>query len=222
MAQFTRLQVYQRLIDYPVVPVFNHPDIQVCQNVLAACYRGGLRIFEYTNRQAFSHEVFGDLVKFAQKHFPDMILGAGTIMDAGSASLFIQQGASFIVSPVLKEDIAITCHRRKIGWIPGVGSLSEISRAEELGAEIVKLFPGSFFKPDFVKAVLSPMPWVSIMVTGGVQPTEENLSAWFGAGVVCVGMGDKLIPQAAIDANDYSTIEQRAKLSIELAHKFKK
>ncbi len=221
MATHTRLQVYQAMADYPVIPVYNHTDIEVCKNVLAACYRGGIRLFEFTNRGDFAHEVFGELFKYSRKEFPEMILGVGTIIDAGTASLYIQLGANFVVSPVLKEDVATVCHRRKIGWVPGVATLSEISRAEELGAEIVKVFPGNVLKPDFVKAVRSPMPWTSMMVTGGVQPTEESLKSWFGAGVTCVGMGEKLVPDALIKAGDFAGLEAVVKNCMDIVKNLK-
>lgn len=189
-----------------MVPVFYHPDLEVCKDILKACYDGGVRVFEFTNRGDFAHELFGALVKYANKELPGMILGAGTVYDAGTAALYIQLGANFIVSPVVKEDMAVTCNRRKILWAPGCGSLTEMSRAEELGAEIVKMFPGFVLGPAFVAAAKGPCPWTSIMPTGGVEPTRASLTEWFKAGVACVGIGSQLFPKAVIAAKDYGKV----------------
>lgn len=195
-----------------MVPVFFHKDIEVCKKVLKACYDGGARVFEFTNRGDRAYMVFQDLIIWAEKETPEMILGVGSVVEAGTTSLYIQLGANFIVSPVLNEDMAKVCNRRKIAWSPGCGSLSEISKAEELGAEVVKIFPGSQVGgPSFVKAVLGPCPWSSIMPTGGVSPDVENLSAWIKAGVHCVGMGSQLMIKDASGNFDYRAIEQKTK-----------
>jgi 2-dehydro-3-deoxyphosphogluconate aldolase/(4S)-4-hydroxy-2-oxoglutarate aldolase len=212
MNKFTRIQVAQTMKQNGMVPVFFHKDIEVCKKVLKACYDGGARVFEFTNRGDRAHLVFQDLIIWAEKETPEMILGVGSIVEAGTTSLYIQLGASFIVSPVLNEDMAKVCNRRKIGWSPGCGSLSEISKAEELGAEVVKIFPGSQVGgPSFVKSVLGPCPWSSIMPTGGVSPDVENLSAWIKAGVHCVGMGSQLMIKDASGNFDYKAIEQKTK-----------
>jgi len=194
----------------------------VCKKVLMACYRGGSRIFEFTNRGDFAHEVFNELNKFAIKETPEMILGVGSIVDGGTTSLYIQLGANFIVSPVLKEDMAIVCNRRKIAWSPGAGSLNEISRAEELGAEVVKIFPGSQVGgPGFVKTVKAPCPWTDIMPTGGVKPTRENLTEWFEAGVFCAGMGSQLMVKDAEGNFDYKGIEEKTREAIAIIKEIK-
>ena len=193
MSQFTRIEVANTMSQTGLVPLFYHPDIEVSKQVVKACYDGGARLLEFTARGDFAHEVFGELVKYAVKELPGMIMGVGSVTDAAAASRFMSLGANFIVTPVLREDIAIVCNRRKVLWSPGCGSLTEITRAEELGCEVVKLFPGGIYGPDFVKAIKGPQPWTSIMPTGGVSPTKESLSSWFDAGVTCVGMGSKLI-----------------------------
>jgi len=193
MAQFTRIEVANTMKETGLVPLFYHPDAAVARQVVKACYDGGARLLEFTARGDFAHEVFGELVKYAMAELPGMILGVGSVTDAAAASRFMSLGANFIVTPVLREDIAIVCNRRKVLWSPGCGSLTEIARAEELGCEIVKLFPGGIYGPGFVKAIKGPQPWTSIMPTGGVSPTKESLSSWFDAGVTCVGMGSKLI-----------------------------
>ena len=193
MAQFTRIEVANTMKETGLVPLFYHPDAAVARQVVKACYDGGARLLEFTARGDFAHEVFGELVKYAMAELPGMILGVGSVTDAAAASRFMSLGANFIVTPVLREDIAVVCNRRKVLWSPGCGSLTEIARAEELGCEIVKLFPGGIYGPGFVKAIKGPQPWTSIMPTGGVSPTKESLSSWFEAGVTCVGMGSKLI-----------------------------
>jgi 2-dehydro-3-deoxyphosphogluconate aldolase/(4S)-4-hydroxy-2-oxoglutarate aldolase len=192
-----------------LVPVFYHADLETCKGVLEACYRGGIRVFEFTNRGDYAHELFGELNRYAAGRFPEMILGAGTVLDGGTAALYIQLGANFIVQPVLKEDVATVCHRRKIAWVPAASTLNEISRAEELGAEIVKVFPGNVVGPGFVSAVKGPSPWSSLMVTGGVEPEEENLRAWFAAGVTCVGIGSQLFPKDLLARGDFDGLAQK-------------
>ena len=203
-----------------MIPVFYHSQIETVKQILKACNDGGVRVFEFTNRGDYAHEVFAQLNKWAAVEFPEMILGVGSVVDAGTAALYMQLGANFVVSPVLKEEMAFVCNRRKIAWIPGCGSLNDISRAEELGAEIVKIFPGSSVGgPKFVAAVKGPCPWTSIMPTGGVEPTEENLKAWFDAGVACVGMGSNLFPKDALDAKKWEKITELCSNTLEIIKK---
>lgn len=211
MAQYSRIEVAQTMKSTGMVPLFYHEDIELCKQVLKACYDGGARLLEFTSRGDFAHEVFGDLIKYALKELPGMMLGVGSVTDAAAASLYMQLGANFIVTPVLREDIAIVCNRRKVLWSPGCGSLTEIARAEELGCEIVKLFPGDIYGPQFVKALKGPQPWTSIMPTGGVSPTQDNLKGWFDAGVVCVGMGSQLISNDLLAKKDFKSLEQKVK-----------
>ena len=210
------------MYDTGMVPVFYHADLEVGKQVLRACYEGGVRVFEFTNRGDYAHEVFAALNKHVAKEMPDLLMGVGSVMDAGTAALYIQLGAEFVVSPILSIDIAKVCNRRKIGWSPGCGSLSEISYAEELGAEVVKIFPGTQVRgPAFVKAVLGPCPWTSIMPTGGVAPTEENLRGWFEAGVHCVGMGSQLITKEAIANSDYDTLANTTQAALAIIKKYR-
>ncbi|WPP51227.1 bifunctional 4-hydroxy-2-oxoglutarate aldolase/2-dehydro-3-deoxy-phosphogluconate aldolase [Catalinimonas niigatensis] len=223
MARFTRIEVALKMKETGIVPVFFHKDIEICKQVVKACYEGGVRVFEYTNRGDYAHEVFSELNKYAEKETPDMIMGVGSIPDAGTASLYIQLGANFIVSPILSADMAKVCNRRKISWSPGCGSLSEISYAEELGAEVVKIFPGTEVGgPSFVKSIKAPHPWSSIMPTGGVTPTEENLKAWFDAGVHCVGMGSQLITKEIIAQNDFASLTKKVQEAMAILSRLKK
>ncbi len=217
MARFSRIAVVLKMKETGMVPVFFHKDLAVCKEVIQACYEGGVRVFEFTNRGDFAHEVFSELNKFAEKETPELIMGVGSIVEPGTASLYMQLGANFIVSPVLNPEMAKVCNRRKVSWSPGCGSLSEISYAEELGAEVVKIFPGTQVGgPAFVKAIRAPHPWTSIMPTGGVAPTEENLGAWFEAGVHCVGMGSKLITKELIAQKDYAGLKSKVKDAMQI------
>lgn len=216
MAQFTRIEVATVMKETGMVPLFYHSDIEVSKKVLKACYNGGARLMEFTARGDFAHEIFGELTKYAIKELPGMVMGVGSVTDAAAASLYMALGANFIVTPVLREDIAMVCNRRKVLWSPGCGSLTEIAKAEELGCEIVKLFPGGIYGPNFVKGIKAPQPWTSIMPTGGVSPTEESLSSWFKAGVTCVGMGSKLMIKDAEGNFDYKKIQEVTQSAIEI------
>ena len=210
------------MIDTGLVPLFYHNDVEASKKVLKACYDGGARLLEFTNRGDFAHEVFAELNKYALRELPGMILGVGSVIDAGAASLYMQLGANFVVTPVLREDIALVCNRRKVLWSPGCGSLTEIAKAEELGCEIVKLFPGGTYGPGFVKGIKAPQPWTMIMPTGGVSPTRESLEAWFLAGVTCVGMGSKLIAKDAHGNFDYQKIQKQVSNALSIIKEFKK
>ena len=199
-----------------MVPLFYHPDVELGKKVLTACYKGGARLLEFTNRGDFAHEAFGELNKFCAKELPEMILGVGSVTDAGTTAPYLQLGANFVVTPVFREDIAIACNRKKVLWSPGCGSLAEIARAEDLGCEIVKLFPGGVYGPGFVKDIKGPQPWTSVMPTGGVSPTRESLKSWFDAGVTCVGMGSKLISSEILKSGDFATLEANVKAALDL------
>jgi len=219
MAQYTRIEVATVMRDTGMVPLFFHSDIELGKKVLKACYDGGARLMEFTARGDFAHEVFGELTKYAIKELPGMVMGVGSVTDAATASLYVALGANFVVTPVLREDIAIVCNRRKVLWSPGCGSLTEIARAEELGCEIVKLFPGDIYGPQFVKGIKGPQPWTSIMPTGGVSPTEDNLKAWFDAGVTCVGMGSQLISKDILANKDFEGLKNKVKEALEIIKK---
>jgi 2-dehydro-3-deoxyphosphogluconate aldolase / (4S)-4-hydroxy-2-oxoglutarate aldolase len=222
MAQFTRIEVALKMSEVGLVPVFYHKDIEICKEVVKACYEGGARVFEYTNRGDYAHEVFSELNKWVSAECPHLIMGVGSVPDAGTASLYIQLGSNFIVSPVLNAETAKVCNRRKILWIPGCGTLTEISYAEELGAEIVKIFPGSSVGgPGFVKAIKGPCPWTSIMPTGGVEPSEENLKQWFSAGVTAVGMGSTLFTNELIFAREWKAITQNVNNALGIIKKIR-
>jgi 2-dehydro-3-deoxyphosphogluconate aldolase/(4S)-4-hydroxy-2-oxoglutarate aldolase len=222
MANYTRIEVATVMKDTGLVPLFYNSDLELSKKVLKAVYNGGARLLEFTARGDFAHEVFGELNKFAIAELPGLIMGVGSVTDAASASRFMALGANFIVTPVLREDIAVVCNRRKVLWSPGCGSLTEICRAEELGCEIVKLFPGGIYGPGFVKAIKGPQPWTSIMPTGGVSPTKENLEGWFNAGVTCVGMGSKLIAKNADGNYDLDKIESDTRNALDIINSLRR
>lgn len=214
MAKYSRLEVANVMAETGMVPLFFHTDVELGKKVIKACYDGGARLMEFTSRGDFAFEVFGALNKYALAELPGMILGVGSITDAAAASLYIQLGANFIVTPVLREDIALVCNRRKVLWSPGCASLTEIARAEELGCEIVKLFPGDIYGPQFVKGIKGPCPWTSIMPTGGVSTDKDNLKNWFDAGVTCVGIGSQLISNEVLKSEDFDGLEATVRATL--------
>lgn len=193
----------------PMVPVFYHKDAEVAKAVVKACYDGGVRAFEFTNRGDFAHEIFAEVVKFAAKECPEMAMGVGSVVDPGTASLYMQLGACFVVGPLFNPEVAKVCNRRGIPYTPGCGSVSEVGFAQEAGCDLIKIFPGDVLGPKLVKGLLAPMPWSKLMVTGGVEPTEENLKGWFAAGVYCVGMGSKLFPKDKVAAADWKYVTDK-------------
>ena len=216
------MEVVRVIQETGMVPLFYHSDIEIGKKVLKACYDGGARLMEFTARGDFAFEVFSELNKYAMKELPGMMMGVGSITDAAAASMYMQMGASFVVTPSLREDIAIVCNRRKVLWSPGCGSLTEINKAEELGCELIKLFPGSTYGPGFVKAIKGPQPWTSIMPTGGVSTEEANLRAWFDAGVTCVGMGSKLISKEVLEQKDFEGLEKKVTDTLKLIEKIRR
>lgn len=223
MARFTRIEVFLQMKETGIVPVFYDKNESTCKNVIKSCYDGGIRIFEFTNRGDYAHELFSEINKWVAKEIPDMIMGVGSVVDPGTASLYIQLGANFVVSPVINPEMAKVCNRRKVLWSPGCGSLTEINYAEELGVELVKIFPGSSVGgPAFVKAIKGPCPWTNIMPTGGVEPTAENLKEWFDAGVTCVGMGSNLITKEFLANNDWSGLTKKVAEAVAIVKKIRK
>ncbi len=216
MAKFSKIEVLQAMTCTGMVPVFYHKDAEVAKQVIKACYDGGVRAFEFTNRGDFAHEVFAEVVKYAAKECPEMILGVGSVVDPATAALYIQLGANFVVGPLFNPEIAKICNRRLVPYTPGCGSVSEVGFAQECGCDLCKVFPGDVLGPSFVKGLKAPMPWSKLMVTGGVKPTKENLEDWFKAGVTCVGMGSNLFPKDVIAAKEWSKITDLCKGALEI------
>jgi 2-dehydro-3-deoxyphosphogluconate aldolase/(4S)-4-hydroxy-2-oxoglutarate aldolase len=212
-----RLSVLTAMQDQGVIPVFYHPDAEVCAKVIQACANGGAKCVEFTNRGDFAAHVFLEVTRHFAKANPSVIMGVGSIVDAPTAGLYIANGANFVVGPLLNAEVARLCNRRMIAYSPGCGSATEIGEAQELGCEIVKVFPGSSVGgPEFVKNILGPMPWTKIMPTGGVEATEPSLKAWFGAGIVAAGIGSNLITKPMLDAQNYDAIEARVRETVQM------
>ena len=206
MAKFDKLAVMAKMAAAQVVPVFYNADKEIAKQVVKACYEGGVRLFEFTNRGDFAHEVFAEVVKFAAKECPEMAIGVGSVVEPGTAALYMQLGACFVVGPLFNPEVARICNRRQVAYVPGCGTVSEVGMAQEMGCEVCKVFPGDVLGPKFVKGLMAPMPWSKLMVTGGVEPTAENISSWFKAGAFAVGMGSKLFPKDVIAAGDWAKI----------------
>ncbi|MCX7986690.1 MAG: bifunctional 4-hydroxy-2-oxoglutarate aldolase/2-dehydro-3-deoxy-phosphogluconate aldolase [Bacteroidales bacterium] len=222
MAKYKRFRVVETILESGMMPLYYHQQAEVCKKVLEVAYKAGIRVFEFTNRGDFAHEVFAQINQYALNHLPEMVLGVGSVVDAPTASLYMQLGANFIVSPLLNEEIARVCNRRKVLWIPGCGTLSEISKAEELGAEIVKIFPAKQLGgPAFIKSILGPCPWTLIMPSGGVEPEEDNLRQWFSAGAACVGMGSNLFPSELIREEKYNELKNLLEQTFQLVQKIR-
>ena len=219
MAKFNQLAVWNKMQETGMVPVFYHKEAKVAQQVVKACYEGGVRVFEFTNRGDFAHEVFAEVIRFSRAECPELALGVGSVIDAPTAALYLQLGADFVVGPMFNAEISRVCNRRSIPYIPGCGTVSEVSLAQETGCQICKIFPGDVLGPKFVKGLRAPMPWSKLMVTGGVEPTEENLSAWFRAGVFCVGMGSKLFPSSTIADSDWTGITDKCRETLAIIQK---
>ena len=208
MARFDKIAVLNKIQSTGIVPVFYNSDVEVAKQVVKACYEGGIRAFEFTNRGDFAHEVFAEVVKYAAVECPEMAVGVGSIVDAPTASLYIQLGACFVVGPLFNADVAKVCNRRLIPYTPGCGSVTEVGLAQEVGCDLCKVFPGDVLGPKFVKGLMAPMPWTKIMVTGGVEPTAESISKWFKAGAFAVGMGSCLFPKELMASKDWSAISK--------------
>lgn len=223
MARFSKLKVLQTFTCAGIVPVFYDADVEVAKQVVMACYEGGVRAFEFTNRGDFAHEVFGELSRWVATECPEMVLGVGSVVDAPTAALYIQEGANFVVGPLFNPDVAKLCNRRAVAYTPGCGSVTEIGFAQEAGCDLVKIFPaGEVGGASFVKNVLAPMPWSMIMATGAVEPEEANLTEWFKAGVTVVGMGSKLFPRSEIVAKDWQAITERCRKALAIVAKVRK
>lgn len=223
MAATDRMAVLTAMMQQSIIPVFYDPDVEVCRSVIQACSNGGAKCVEFTNRGDFAAHVFLEVTRHFAVADPTVIMGVGSIVDAPTAGLYIANGARFVVGPLLNADVARVCNRRGIPYSPGCGSATEIGDAQELGCEIVKVFPGaSVGGPDFVRSVMAPMPWTRIMPTGGVEPTEESLRKWFAAGIVACGVGSNLITRDLLKARDYAGIERKVRDAIELVARIKR
>ncbi len=222
MAAKDRMAVLAAMMDQSVIPVFYHPDAELCMNVIQACANAGAKCVEFTNRGEFAAHVFHEVTRHFARADPSVIMGVGSIVDAPTAAIYIANGARFVVGPLINVETARLCNRRGIPYSPGCGSATEIGDAQELGCEIIKVFPGSSVGgPEFVKSVMGPMPWTRIMPTGGVEPTEESLRRWFAAGIVACGIGSNMITRKLLEARDFQGIEDSVRRTVELVRTIK-
>lgn len=205
----------------PFVPVFYYDDLDTSIKVLDACIKAGLKVIEYTNRGEAAKANFKAMMDYKNEHHKDVSLGIGSIFDSAQTETFLAFGSDFIVAPIVNERVGRVCQEADILWIPGVGTATELYKAKESGAQLMKLFPGNVLGPGFAKSVLGPMPGLKLMPTGGVEPSRENLTAWFKAGVVTVGMGSQLLDKNLIAAGEYATLQSKFEETIELVNDIK-
>jgi 2-dehydro-3-deoxyphosphogluconate aldolase / (4S)-4-hydroxy-2-oxoglutarate aldolase len=222
MAKFTKQAVVAKIVDKPIVPLFTSNDLTITKSVLKACYDGGVRVFEYTNRSTNSRQIFIELLKYVRTEMSDMTIGIGTIFNAEEAQFFIENDADFIIQPIVNKEVGKLCFEKEIAWIPGAMTMTEIYQSIEGGAEIVKIFPANTLGPSFIKAIRGPLPNVKLMATGGVLPTVESLNEWFSAGVTCVGIGSQLCPAEIIETGDYEQLQRNVERCIAFVNQFNK
>jgi len=223
MTRFSKPEVYSKMLETGLIPVFYNKDLNICKEVLKACYNGGVRVFEFVNRGEFALSIFKQLIKYSEKEYPELILGIGSIIDVPTTDIYLKEGSNFIVSPVLNKKMGKLCNQSQMAWIPGCGTLSEILNAEKRGAEIIKIFPAAQLGgPGFIKAVKAPCPWLNLMPSGGVDTSEKNLKAWFSEGVACVGMGSKLITEEILEKKDYLALTASVKKAMNIIQKLRK
>lgn len=213
--KFTNQQIVSKMKELGLVPLFTHDDIEIAKQVIEAAYRGGVRVFEFTNRKKNSFEVFTAALEYCKK-FPDLMLGIGTVMDGATTKKFIDAGAHFIISPILKLEMAKVCLDHNILWMPGCATLTEIVTAKENGAQVIKVFPGSVLGPGFVSSIMPVVPDLQLMITGGVEPTEKNLSAWFKAGAMSVGLGSQLFTKEILEKKDWASLEKNVSDALQI------
>ena len=218
--KFTKEELYAKLSEVPIMPLFNHSDLALSKAVVKACYDGGIKVFEYTNRGEGAALIFAELVKYIRQELPDMAIGIGTVFNAEEAEYFVNLDTDFIVQPILNPAVGAVCNKYKIAWMPGVMTISEIYNAQQAGADIIKIFPANVLGTAFIKALKAPMPHAKVMVTGGVEPNEENLKGWFSAGVTAVGMGSQLFPKEVLASGNYQQIEEVVKKCVAMVKGF--
>ena len=218
--KFTKAQLYAKINEVPIMPLFNHPDLAVSKAVVKACYDGGIKVFEYTNRGEGAALIFAELVKYVRQELPEMAIGIGTVFNVEEAEYFVDLDTDFIVQPIMNPTVGNVCHKHKIAWMPGVMTVTELYNAQQAGADIIKIFPANVLGTAFIKALIAPMPHAKVMVTGGVEPNEENIKGWFSAGVTAVGMGSQLFPKDVLANKNYQQIENVVKKCVALVENF--
>lgn len=216
---FTKEEILAEFSRTRFVPLFTHDNPEETFQGVRIAYNAGVRTFEFTNRRPNSFATFSYLIK-NRSEYPDLMLGIGTVMDAATTEKYINAGADFIISPIMKPEMAAVCRRRDTLWIPGCATLNEIVTANDLGAELVKLFPGNVLGPAFVSSIKPVVPDLKLLITGGVEPTRESITTWLGAGATCVGLGSKLFSSEIFEQKSWSTLEGRIRLILSVIHEF--
>lgn len=214
-------QIITIIKEQGIVPLFYHDDVDVSIAVVNALYNAGIKVVEYTNRGTRSIDNFKALIETRNKQWTDLILSVGTIKNIEAANQFISAGTDFIICPGTIPVVAKATQDAGLLWVPGCMTPTEIIIAEQHNAKLVKLFPGNLLGPSYVSAIKELFPGLLFMPTGGVDTTEENLRAWFKAGVCAVGMGSKLISKELLVNKDYSAIEISAKNVLKLIKQIK-
>jgi 2-dehydro-3-deoxyphosphogluconate aldolase / (4S)-4-hydroxy-2-oxoglutarate aldolase len=218
---YTKEDIISQMRETGVVPLFTHENADEAFEVIHIAYMAGIRVFEVTNRRANSFEVFSALVR-RSRELPGLILGIGTVMDGPTTKKFIDVGAHFIISPIMNLEMATVCHNHKTMWMPGCATLTEIVTAKQNGAEVIKVFPGSVLGPGFVSSIMPVVPDLKLMITGGVEPTRESLSAWFQAGAMCVGLGSQLFSKDILARKDWVALEDRIRTTLAITREVRK
>ena len=208
--------IRKTITEQGLIPLYFHPDPGTCIGVMKALYAGGVRVVEFTNRGAEAQENFEAMLKVRDKECKDLLLGIGTIKTKKDAKAFIRSGADFIIAPGMIEEVAETVHKEDMLWIPGCMTTTEIIKAEQAGASLIKLFPGNLLGPGFMSAIRELFPDLLFMPTGGVDAEKENLSAWFKSGVSAVGMGSKLITKTVLEEKKYDELTAAAGAALQL------
>ncbi|WP_127129978.1 bifunctional 4-hydroxy-2-oxoglutarate aldolase/2-dehydro-3-deoxy-phosphogluconate aldolase [Pseudoflavitalea rhizosphaerae] len=208
--------IRKTITEQGLIPLYFHPDPDTCIGVMKALYAGGVRVVEFTNRGAAAQENFEAMLKVRDKECKDLLLGIGTIKTKKDAKAFIKSGADFIIAPGMIEEVAETVHKEEMLWIPGCMTTTEIIKAEQAGASLVKLFPGNLLGPGFMSAIRELFPDLLFMPTGGVEAEKENLTAWFKSGVSAVGMGSKLITRSVLEDKKYDELTAAASAALQL------
>ncbi|HAS61059.1 MAG TPA: bifunctional 4-hydroxy-2-oxoglutarate aldolase/2-dehydro-3-deoxy-phosphogluconate aldolase [Algoriphagus sp.] len=203
-----------------LMPIFYHSSEEVCLSILKVAYDSGIRVIELVNRGSEATKIFPSLRKLANQ-LPGLSLGIGTIYHPYEAEEFLEMGAEFIVAPVMNPRLGEYCSRNDVPWVPGCGTVTEIWQAQELGAELVKIYPANLLTPEFVPAVHAVLPKIEIIPTGGIEPTLESIKPWFDAGVLCVGMGSQLIRKDWVQSGNYEQLGKAFKQAVNLVEQIK-
>jgi len=210
MKRISKEEINNIIIGIGMVPLFYFGDWGKAVKATKAVYDGGCRVIEFTNRGEMALDVFKKIVELQKNEYPEMVIGVGSIIDALSAVNFIKEGADFIVGPTFDKEVAEICNKKDILYIPGASTPTEIANSYKSGSEIIKIFPASSLGgPGFIKAILGPMPWLKLMVTGGVKADQDEIKKWFEAGVVCVGLGSDLINKSIIEKEKFNIITDK-------------